>query len=265
MNDSIWMTSDSNALHQSELVKQGILLPDHQVPMKECSYTMRGDDYVVIGIAVLFFIIALVLYRSRTALLFQTKNFFTTQRMFVEENVENSLTKVLDEFLLTCISALSLSCFFLHHQLERSCLISTTGVPYWLFAAGLVVFLAFIYLKAGLYALVNWTFFDTDSNQRWMRGYLLMTALTAFLFYPLLLLDVFAYLRHEFVIGGAILVVIMYELLLFYKLKLNFRARKYGYMLIFLYFCTVELIPTLVLGHLAVWFCDNYLDNNILY
>ena len=132
-------------------------------------------------------------------------------------------------------------------------------------AVGLVVFLAFVYLKAGLYALVNWTFFDTDSNQRWMRGYLLMTALTAFLFYPLLLLDVFAHLRHEIVIGGAILVVIMYELLLFYKLNLNFRARKYGYMLIFLYFCTVELIPTLVLGHLAVWFCDNYLDNNILY
>ena len=98
-----------------------------------------------------------------------------------------------------------------------------------------------------------------------MIGYLLMTALTAFLLYPLALLDIFAHVSRETVIGGAILVVFLYELLLFYKLTANFKVKKYGYMLIFLYFCSVELLPTLVFGHLAVWYSDNYLVKNILY
>ena len=94
---------------------------------------------------------------------------------------------------------------------------------------------------------------------------MLLTTLTAFLFYPLALLDVFAHIRHEIVIGGAILVGVLYEFMLFYKLIANFRVKKYGYMLIFLYFCTVELLPTLVFGHLTVWLSDNYLVKNILY
>ena len=259
------MASDSNALRQSEFVKQGILLPDHKVPMKECAYTMGGDDYVVAGMVVMFFIMAIILYRNRTTLLIRLKNFFTTQRTFVEEKVENPSAEVVNGLLLICISTLSLSCIFLDGLLEKSSLVAATGVPYWLFAAGMVACLVFICIKMWLYSIVNWTFFDSESSRNWMKNFLLMTALTAFLFYPLILLDVFAHLREEIVTGSAILVVVLYELLLFYRLNANFRVRKYGYMLNFLYFCTVELLPTLVFGHLAVLFRDNFIANNLLY
>lgn len=260
-----WLASDSSALQQTELVKQGILLPDRNVPMEERTYMMGGDDYVVAGMAVMFFLLALILYRSRAVLLFRLKNFFTSQRTFEEEKVENASAEAVTGFLLICISALCLSCLFLVGRMEQSSFITTIGAPYWLFAAGLVACLVFVGLKAWLYSIVNWTFFDSESSHTWMKGYLLLTGLTAFLFYPLTLLDVFAHLREEIVTGGAILVVVLYELLLFYKLNVNFRARKYGYVLIFLYFCTVELLPTLVFGHLALWFSDNYIVNNILY
>lgn len=265
MNDRMWMASDSNALQQSEFVKQGILLPDHNVPMKERTYTMEGDDYVVAGMVVMFFIMAFILYRNWMVLLFRVKNYFTTERTFVEEKVENPSAEIVNGFLLICISALCLSSIFLGGLIEKSCFITATGVPYWLFGAGIVACLVFIFFKMWLYSIVNWTFFDSESSRNWMKGYLLMTALTAFLLYPLTVLEVFAHLREEIVIRGAILVVVLYELLLFYKLNANFRVRKYGYMLNFLYFCTVELLPTLVFGHLAVLFRDNFIVNNILY
>ncbi len=265
MNDSIWLASDSNVIRQSELYKQGILLPDRTVPVGERSFAVRNDDYLVTGMAVMFFLLAVILYRSRNVFLYRLKNFFTSKRTYTDDDVEGNSDEAIHVFLLISISALSLSCILLDDQLSLSSCLSVTGVPYWLFGAGFVVCLSFIYLKAWLYSLVNWTFFDKDSSQRWMVGYLLMTALTAFLFYPLALLDVFAHIRHEIVIGGAILVGVLYEFMLFYKLIANFRVKKYGYMLIFLYFCTVELLPTLVFGHLTVWLSDNYLVKNILY
>ncbi len=265
MNDSIWLASDSNVIRQSELYKQGILLPDRTVPVGERSFAVRNDDYFVAGMAVMFFILAAILYRSRNVLWHRLKNFFTTKRTYTDDDTEGNSDEAIHVFLLISISAISLSCMFLDDRIALSSFLPVTGIPYWLFGAGFVMCMAFIYFKAWLYLLVNWVFFDRDSSQRWIVGYLLLTALTAFLFYPLALLDVFAHIRHEIVIGGAILVGVLYEFMLFYKLIANFRVKKYGYMLIFLYFCTVELLPTLVFGHLTVWLSDNYLVKNILY
>ena len=64
-----------------------------------------------------------------------------------------------------------------------------------------------------------------------------------------LLLSVFIPLQYTFMIICLVIVLILYELMLFFKLNINFRTKKYGYMLIFLYFCSVELMPVLVLGH----------------
>ena len=264
MNDSIWVGFDSNVIRQTELYKQGVLLPDRTVAVGEQGYAVRNDDYLVAGMAVMFFILAAILYRSRNVLWLRLKNFFTTKRTYTDDDAEGNSDEAIHVFLLISISAICLSCMFLDDRITLSSFLSVTGVPYWLFGAGFVAFLAFIYLKAWLYLLVNWIFFDSDSSQRWIVGYLLLTALTAFLFYPLALLDVFAHISHEIVIRGAILVVVLYELLLFYKLITNFRVKKYGYMLIFLYFCSVELLPTLVYGHLAVLLSDS-LVNNILY
>lgn len=264
MNDSVWLASDSNSIRQTELYKQGVLLPDRTMVVGERDFAVGNDDYIVAGMAVMFFILAAILYRSRNVLWHRLKNFFTTKRTYTDDDTEGNSDEAIHVFLLISISAISLSCMFLDDRIALSSFLPVTGIPYWLFGAGFVMCMAFIYFKAWLYLLVNWVFFDRDSSQRWIVGYLLLTALTSFLFYPLVLLDVFAHFGHEIVIRGAILVVILYELLLFYKLITNFRVKKYGYMLIFLYFCSVELLPTLVFGHLAVWLSDS-LVNNILY
>lgn len=263
--DSTWLTSGPNPIQRTELYKQGVALPDRTVAMGQRGYAMGNDDCMVAGMAVMFFVLAVVVYKSRLALLYRLKSFFTEKRVYTEENVKENSLEMLHLLLLLSVSAFSLSIIFFDDMMEWNSFVSVTGVPYWFFAAGFVAFLGFIYLKAGIYSLVNWTFFDSDSSKRWMTGYLLMTSLTAFLFYPIALVDVFSNLAEEIVIGSAILVVILYEILLFYKLTVNFRAKKYGYMLIFLYFCSVELLPTLVFGHLAVWITNSFIVKNYLY
>ena len=48
MNDlSTWLVSDSTVLRNTELYKQGILLPDRNIPMEQCDYILCKDDVVV--------------------------------------------------------------------------------------------------------------------------------------------------------------------------------------------------------------------------
>ncbi len=265
MKDSTWLASDSIPFQRKEFYKEEVVLPDRTVAMGQRGYVMGNDDYVVVGMVLMFLLLAVVVYKSRVALLYRLKSFFTEKRVYIEENVKGNSLEVFHVFLLLTVSACSLSIIFFDDLMEWNSFVSVTGVPYWFFAVGFVVCLCFIYLKAGIYSIVNWTFFDSDSSKRWMTGYFLITSLTAFFFYLIAVLDVFSNLAHEIVIGGAILVVVLYEMLLFYKLIVNFRVRKYGYMFIFLYFCSAELLPTLVFGHLAVWITDSFIVKNYLY
>ena len=100
MNDSIWLASDSNVIRQSELYKQGILLPDRTVPVGERSFAVRNDDYLVAGMAVMFFLLAVILYRSRNVFLYRLKNFFTSKRTYTDDDVEGNSDEAIHVFLL---------------------------------------------------------------------------------------------------------------------------------------------------------------------
>lgn len=265
-SDSVWTVGDSNAINGTEFYRIGTSVPGRTVAMKELGYRTSGDDYIVGGMVLMFFVLAWVIFRSRAGLLFQLKAFFTNKRLYVKgDEREDNTREALHVFLLMMVSSLSLSIIYFDDLFDQSHVGVALDVPYWLYGAGYVACICCIYVKAWIYVLANWVFFDHESSRSWMSGYFLMTSLTAYLFYPLALMDVFLDLDEEFVIWSAILVVFLYEILLFYKLCINFRDIKYAYLLNFLYFCSVELLPALVVGHLAMWFSESFIVKNILY
>ena len=262
--DSILTATGSNVINSTEFYQQGITLPDRTVPMQELNYVVSGDDYVVAGMILLFCMLATVFHKGKSMLLYRLKDFFTTKRQYREDYVSDSVNEVICIFLLIVISALSLSLVFFddYFELYHN---PVDDVPYWLLGAGAIACFAFVYIKAGIYSLVNWVFFDPEANTKWMSSYFLMTALTAFFFYPVALIDVFFDDRRTIATAVAILIGIVYEILLFYRLFTNFKAKKYGYLLIFLYFCSVEIMPVLVLWRVVGWLNDNVIVENIIY
>ncbi|MBQ0023165.1 MAG: DUF4271 domain-containing protein [Prevotellaceae bacterium] len=263
--DSIMTAVDSNVLNSSEFYKTGELMPDRDIPVAERSYAVSNDDYIVGGMAVMFFVLAAILYRSRHSVLYHIKEFFATKRQYTDENSNDNSSEANNVFMLTTISALSLSLVFFDKLADEYSFNQALGVPYWVFGIGFVLFMCFIYAKAWLYTLINWVFFDAESSKKWIAGYLLVTSLTAFILYPLSLVEIFFSDSWEIVIWGAILVAIIYEALLFYKLLTNFKIKKYGYLLIFLYFCSVELMPALILWNGLGWISDSIIVKNLLY
>ena len=229
------------------------------------AYEMSSDNGLVGGMVLMLGILAMMLYWNRKSMLSQLTNFFMSKRTYAVEDMEEGWVTAVKVFLLTCVSMLSIITLCLHGMMEEQQWQDPEKMIYELYGLGFLASMVFIYAKVGVYQLVNWTFFDPESSSVWMKGYLFMTAMTAFLFYPLAMLDVFSGLRHELFTACAILVVILYESLLFYKLTINFRAKKYGYVFIILYFCSVELLPTLVFGHLAIGFNNKLLETNVLF
>ncbi len=257
--DSILTATDSNLINKTGYYKVGKGLPDQGIPLVEHPYAIAKDDYLLGGMFLMLLVIAILLYRCRMSIFYHLEEFFTTKRTYSKENMNENNHEIYSTFMLITISALSLSLVVFNFIATKFGFERAYGIPYWFFAAGYVVFIAFVYLKAWVYALVNWTFFDHESGTKWMNGYLLLTSVTAFLIFPISLVTVLINSSSDFVMWSLIFVFFSYELLLFFKMFVNFKSKKYGYLLIFLYFCSVELVPALILSSLTSWAIDNYI------
>lgn len=262
--DSILTAQDTNFINTSQYYKVGRKLPDHGIPVVERPYTVAKDDFVMGGILLMIIIIGTLLYRSKTIIVYRIKDFFSSKRTYSGQNVNENNHEANSTFLMTTISALSISVVLFDHIAWKLGYEQALGIPYWLLAAEYVLIMVFVYFKAWIYALVNWTFFDKESSNKWMAGYLLLTALTSFILLPLSLVTLLVPNSHEIVKWCYVLTLFAYEVLLFFKMFVNFRGKKYGYLLIFLYFCSVELMSAVVMSRIIQWTID-YIIVKLLY
>lgn len=240
-------------------------MPDHTLSMVGRDYTVAGDEVVQLGLLVLFMAMSLVLYRSRHMLMVHLREFFSSRRQYRQVGTGNVSSEPYNVFVLTSVAALTFTLVFFNYASQRYGFSPVLGVPYWLFAAGYVAVLLFIYAKVVIYAVVNWVFYTPEQSRQWLRGYLLATSMLAYFCYPFSLLSLFSDFNQQIVIWCFVFVSFLYESVLLFKLFVNFRGKNYGIMLIFLYFCSVELIPTLIIWHFVAHVSGNFIEANVLY
>ena len=257
--------ADSNTITRTEFYHSGTALPNRTVAMVEQPYLLRNDNFVVGSVAVIFFIIVMLLSFQRSVYPYRLKVFFATKRQYIEEaNNENS-SGTITTFLLISVSALCVAFILFNNMATFHTFDTTLGIPYWIIVIGYIECMLVVYAKAMMYYIVNWVFSNREASQRWMSGYFLVTSLTAFFIYPATMLYLFYPDSHNIVTGYIIFIVILYELLLLYKLFVNFTTKGYGYLPLFLYFCSVELMPAVVIWHTFDWINNNFIVKNLIY
>ena len=120
---------------------------------------------------------------------------------------------------------------------------------------GLLFLVIFVYsiLKYPLYTLVNYTFFFGKNNGQWLYTMLLLYAIEGALLFPAILFQSYFEAPPQNVIFYAVLVLILVKICTFYKCYVIFFRKNGLFLQIFLYFCTLEIIPLLALwGGLAI-------------
>lgn len=203
------------------------------------------SSWSAVYILMLTLLIFWIVYKKRQYISYRVSDFFSRDELFTfSKPVEAT-----DNFLVIC-AMLILTCASL------GIIVSGMSNIYNKFdgegsGAGMAVkvtggSLIFFICKGCIYSIINWVFFSSERNRRWIKSYFFITGAFAFVLYPFALIELFAGFNFKLLSGILIFIFITYEISLFYKLSVNFRVRSYGILLIFLYLCALELLPALL-------------------
>ena len=119
--------------------------------------------------------------------------------------------------------------------------------PYITFAAFLLLWIVYFLVKRMMSSFVNWVFFRSEKIFTMNRAYTFIYVAEAMLSLVLALVIVFLPIPHEKVPILAIALIILVKIVLLFKTYQIFFPKMYGTLHLFVYFCTLELMPLLVL------------------
>lgn len=262
--DSILTASDSNVINRTDYFAQGTMLADREVLMSERPYNTATDSGIIILLLICLGIIASIFHNSRVFVTNTWRQFFKKDRKYSEKGVITKnywLNYIIQIFIASF--TLSLSLFDL---LSRRCNFSPDGgVPYWIIIVLILLLSLFFYAKLYLYSLVNWVFYPYDMRANWTASYMYLSSLSVFPCYAIILFQLFSNIPTLLVVVCYLILAILYEIALIFKLFINFRVKKSGACLIFLYLCSVELVPTILLWKFLKWAVTNFIEVNDLY
>ena len=125
--------------------------------------------------------------------------------------------------------------------------------PYILFIAFFVLWLAYFLTKRLAGNFVNWIFFQREKIFTCQRAYTFFYAAGALLSLVLAVVVMYLPVSMEEVLLMTLCLVFLVKILLFFKTYQLFFPKLYGTLHLIVYFCTLELMPLLVLVQLLVY------------
>jgi hypothetical protein len=231
--------ADSVQLLSPQTLEEVVSIRERGIVIFHTSRTENGMITFLLGC---FFLLAFLLARSKRFLLQQFKDFIThrerTSIFFISGVVDIRYSLLL--ILQTCI--LVGFCMFYYFECElpklseRFSFLSLTGIY-------MCMCLAYLIFKWIVYFCLGQVFFDWTKVRLWMESYSILVYSLGFVLFPIILLMVYLDLSIIYVIIVGYLLVATIKLLMFYKWIKLFSINVYGLLLLFLYFCAIEIAP----------------------
>lgn len=125
--------------------------------------------------------------------------------------------------------------------------------PYILLGAFFLLWLAYFMAKRLMNNFVNWIFFRSEKIFTWQRSYTFIYVAEAILFLALALVVTYLPFSPEEVLLMAFCLVVFVKILLLFKTYQIFFPKFYGCLHLIVYFCSLELMPLLVLQQLLAY------------
>ena len=223
-------------------------------------YTLNRDNTLA-GVLLACFIIAMLSFSaSRSFIVNQLQTFFKESRRkrAIAENEPKG--KVMPLLMLQTSLLLSVIFFIAWSRISGDTYEAGTQ----LIKIGIYFgeFIVYFVLKRLFYSIIDWTFFEREQNHTWAKVWLFLSTIEGVLLFPLVLLLVYFHLSFHIALIYSVIVVFSVKILQLYKSYAIFFSRKSASLQIILYFCTLEIIPLILLwGVLEL--TGNYLNINI--
>lgn len=210
---------------------------------------LSDNEWVAAILMVCFFISAYVLSQGK-ALLFQSiRKLFSNhaiEHLFHKQTATDTyclLLLNLQTCLLVAVLILKYRYDIQASEIANNLPSSTVSV---LLGSYSGLMLLYVIVKRYTYKFINWIFFDKTKNSLWIESYFFIISIFGMLLLPFTLLTI--YYDFPFYTGFIIPVFLFFlmNLLFIYKCFSIFFNQLHGSFYLFLYFCTLEVLPFLV-------------------
>lgn len=209
-------------------------------------YRLRTDVFVTSTLLLSFMVVMYIFARSMHVMGSQLKNFFYNRDRKQIFTLKSD-SEMKNQSFIILLACFLLTILFFNYTEERMTSVFNRVSPYKLLAIDMGIFLVYYFLKYAYYGILNWTFFSEQKRSQWFNAYNLIVLGRAFCFFPLVLLAVYFDLEIQKTITVFLIILALSEMLVIFKAKQIFFVYKFGALHLFLYFCTLEAAPLLVL------------------
>ena len=220
-------------------------------------YQFRTDSIVTIILMLGFFLVVKVISGSRYYLREQIKDFFHHRQ---RENLfaQRTQSEMRGQMFLIFQTCIMLGVLFFDYTQEYQADVFNQVSPYKILGMSVGIFALYFALKAGCYTFINNIFFSRKQRDQWSDSYMLCTLGVGLALLPLSLLVVYFDLSLVNMCICLICLLVVDKLLLLYKCSRIFFNYTFGWVHLFLYFCTLEIVPIFILFR-ALSYANNYL------
>jgi len=254
--DTVAFGSQPFYMKESSFVKGDTLLSTSRgharlgVPGDPIPYSIRGDNLFSSLLLLCMIAFAISLSNTRQFVVRQVKGFFYhSSSMYNVTETSIELRFQLFLVLLGCLLH-SFSFFILVNDYDTATFVVGNHLLMTILFGCFAVYFLF---KALAYEMVNNVFFSHVAVIAWRKLELFLVASESVLLFPIVLLLVYFDLSVEKAAIYYVFVIVFIKFLTFYKGWSIFFQQKGGFLQNFLYFCTLEIVPLLILlGELRV-------------
>jgi len=211
---------------------------------------LLSDDEWITGILIGCFVITACVLSQGKILLLQS-----LRKLFLTHEIGHLFHKqpAIDSYFLTLLTlqtCLLVSILLLKFQSDGFVISTTerltTSASSILLACYSLMTVLYCIAKRYIYRFINWIFFDKAKNNLWTDAYFFILSIFGMLLLPVTLLAVYGNLPFHLSIIIPVFLFFLMNLIFIYKCFSIFFSQLHGSFYLFLYFCTLEILPLLV-------------------
>ncbi len=226
--------------------------------MQAIPYHPHVDNVFVATLLFSFFLLAFTLATEKSYLLQRIESMFYPREVSSLSSVEEMKSGFKCNILLSLFTCLLLALAFVDYTYEvMPQIFQSRPLPFWLGLYAVVILVAYA-VKMALFAFADWIFFDKEQNSLWIDTYVLCYSIGGIFLFMLISSVVYFDLSNLCAFISIVVITLLIEILLLYKCFKVFFSKKYGCIYLIVYFCTLELVPCLLVWKTLV------MANNLL-
>ncbi len=219
----------------------------------ETPFRIRHNEWSGLLLLVCFFLAASLVLRLKKRFKELLRDIFLPipgkeNELLVDDPLRYS-TRLIAVSLLS-ITATMVTFTYTQHEVAYYPFFET---PYILFGAIFLLWILYFLAKRMMISFVNWVFFQKEKIFTMQRAYTFLYVVEGMLSLVLAMVVVYLPVPHENVLLLALGLIVLVKILLLFKTYKIFFPKLYGTLHLIVYFCTLELIPLLVIRQVLTY------------